>query len=185
MVLMQDGSVWATGYNEYGQLGDSSTVSANRFVKVISGGAKVVAAGAFHSMVLKQDGSVWATGSNQHGQYGDGSRLSSKNFIRLPLFGDGMGDGTIAKPDSYDMLLMALHASCCISYQLILLNDSLVSVCLEDIYFIVAMHSTADVRNTTMASSITVSEGHATTDGVVESTGRDNALFLRCDIVFD
>ena len=89
MMVKQDGSVWATGYNEYGQRGDGSTTSSNIFVKVISDGATAVAAGAYHSMVLKQDGSVWATGCNKNGQLGDGSTASTKVFTRIGLFRNG------------------------------------------------------------------------------------------------
>ena len=35
MVLKKDGSVWTTGNNKYGQLGDGSNADKNRFVKVI------------------------------------------------------------------------------------------------------------------------------------------------------
>ena len=38
MVLKQDGSVWATGSNEYGQLGDGTTTIRLTFVKVVSSG---------------------------------------------------------------------------------------------------------------------------------------------------
>ena len=37
MVLKADGTVWATGYNRYGQLGDGTTSSKDSFVKVLSG----------------------------------------------------------------------------------------------------------------------------------------------------
>ena len=91
MVLKHDESVWATGHNLYGQLGDGSTDHANVYVEVISSGVKAVAAGAFYSMVLKHDGSIWATGSNKDGQFGDGSTKSEKIFVRLAPFGDGAG----------------------------------------------------------------------------------------------
>ena len=90
MILKHDGSVWATGYNEYGQLGSGWTSSSRIFVQVISDGVRVIAAGSFHSMVLKQGGSLWATGSNQDGQFGDSSRLSRKNYVRLIPFGNGV-----------------------------------------------------------------------------------------------
>ena len=73
MVMMQDGSVWASGRNFNGQLGDGSKSDRDSFVKVVSTGAADVAAGGYHSIVLKQDGSVWTTGWNKYGQLGDGS----------------------------------------------------------------------------------------------------------------
>ena len=89
MMLKEDGSVWATGCNHYGQLGDGSTTNRHIFAQVISEAAKVVAAGTFHSMVVKRGGSIWATGSNRYGQYGDGSTISEKVFVRLAPFNSG------------------------------------------------------------------------------------------------
>ena len=37
MVLKTDGTVWATGRNEYGQLGDGTTSNKHNFVKIFSG----------------------------------------------------------------------------------------------------------------------------------------------------
>ena len=37
MVLKADGTVWATGYNGNGQLGDGTTSRKTSFVKVLSG----------------------------------------------------------------------------------------------------------------------------------------------------
>ena len=81
--------MWATGFNQYGQLGDRSTTSTDVFVKVISDEVKAVATGAYHSMVLKKDGSVWATGSNEYGQFGDGSTASRQTFGRVEPFTNG------------------------------------------------------------------------------------------------
>ena len=83
IVLQQDGSVWATGRNCNGQLGDGSTTDRNTFVKVIAGGAEAVTAGGFHSMVLKEDGSVWSTGCNEYGQLGDGSATDRSNYEQI------------------------------------------------------------------------------------------------------
>ena len=97
MMLGKDGSVWATGHNLFGQLGDGLAYDRQVFVRVISDRAKAVAAGAFHSMVIKQDGSVWATGSNEYGQFGDGSTTSEKIFVKLAPFGNGSGRNMIFK----------------------------------------------------------------------------------------
>ena len=83
MVLKQDGSVWTTGFNDYGQLGDKSNVARSSFVEVITGGVKAVAAGYSHSMALKQDGSVWATGYNKYGQLGDGTASNKRSFVKV------------------------------------------------------------------------------------------------------
>ena len=95
MVLKQDGSVWATGYNEYGQLGDKTTEANKLFARVISDGAKAVAAGGFHSMVIMQDNSIWATGLNKYGQFGDGTTISKKMFVWLRLYDHGAGHDAI------------------------------------------------------------------------------------------
>ena len=38
MVLKRDGTVWATGWNNWGQLGDGTRISKTTFVKVVSSG---------------------------------------------------------------------------------------------------------------------------------------------------
>ena len=83
IVLSQDTSVWTAGYNEHGELGDSSTVIKTSFNPVIAAGGEAIAAGGSHSMVLKEDGSVWATGSNEYGQLGDGSASTRKKFAQV------------------------------------------------------------------------------------------------------
>ena len=83
MVVKQDGSLWCTGGNMFGQLGDSTIVAKSTFTLVVTQGAKAVAAGHSYSMILQEDGSVWATGSNVHGQLGDGSTADSNKFIKV------------------------------------------------------------------------------------------------------
>ena len=72
LILDNDGTVWATGANEVGQLGHSSG-NQKQFGKVVSG-VQAVTAGMTHTLVLKTDGSLWVTGSNEYGQLGDGSQ---------------------------------------------------------------------------------------------------------------
>ena len=83
MVLKEDGSVWAAGCNEYGQLGDGSTIDKINFVQVVPSGVRTIAAGSRHSMVLKEDASVWATGYNLYGQLGDGSTVNRESFVQV------------------------------------------------------------------------------------------------------
>ena len=89
MILKQDGSVWVTGSNRHGQLGDGSYTDRRNFVRVVSSGAIAVAAGEYHSMVLQQDGGVWATGRNNFGQLGDGSKIDRICFTVVASTVDG------------------------------------------------------------------------------------------------
>jgi hypothetical protein len=77
LALKNDGTVWAWGYNDTGQLGDLSFVDRYAPVQVRDhtntlGGVRAVSAGAFHSLALKHDGTVWAWGYNSSGALGDG-----------------------------------------------------------------------------------------------------------------
>ena len=83
MVLKKDGSVWATGRNNYGQLGNGSNIDVHSFVQVILNYAKSVATGAEHSLVLMRDGRVWVAGCNIYGQLGDGSTTPKNRFVQV------------------------------------------------------------------------------------------------------
>ena len=71
MAVKQDGTLWATGLDEYGQFGDGSWTNSFTFKQVLSG-VKTVGLGGFHTMVVTQDDSLWATGINGYGRLGDG-----------------------------------------------------------------------------------------------------------------
>lgn len=70
LLLLEDGTVWSTGWNLYGQRGLQGV--SDRYAHSVPGltGASQVSAGRDHSLVLKADGSVWAFGSNAEGQLG-------------------------------------------------------------------------------------------------------------------
>ncbi len=73
VALKKDGSLWTTGRNNYGQLGDNTTVDKHIFTKISAPGDtwKAVAAGYYHSLAIKGDDSLWAWGYNRYGQLGD------------------------------------------------------------------------------------------------------------------
>ena len=73
LFLKSDGSLWAMGDNEYGQLGDGTYSQTNRPEQIVPTNVTAVAAGWYHSLYLKRDGSLWAVGHNAEGQLGDGS----------------------------------------------------------------------------------------------------------------
>ena len=76
LILKADGSLWAFGGNNNGQLGDGTTAQRNAPIQIISTGVAQVAAGSVHSMILKVDGSLWAFGGNSRGQLGNGTILN-------------------------------------------------------------------------------------------------------------
>jgi alpha-tubulin suppressor-like RCC1 family protein len=71
LAVKTDGSLWAWGYNWYGQLGNGTRKSNNRPQKIMDDVVSV-AASYYHSMALKSDGSLWAWGANASGTVGNG-----------------------------------------------------------------------------------------------------------------
>ena len=96
--LKSDGSVWATGYNNRGQLGDGTTTDRSNPMQVASTWPepfgkvylKTISAGYVHTVYLKSDGSVWATGDNAYGQLGDGTNTDRSNPVEVKN-SDGTG----------------------------------------------------------------------------------------------
>ncbi|POM25845.1 Regulator of chromosome condensation (RCC1) repeat protein [Actinomadura rubteroloni] len=77
-------TVWATGSNSHGELGDGTTTSRTTPV-LVSGlsGVKTVAAANSYSLALKTDGTVWAWGSNSVGQLGDGTTTERHTPVQV------------------------------------------------------------------------------------------------------
>lgn len=72
--IQNDGTLWAWGANNSGQLGDGTIIDKNIPVQVGSAANWArVSAGSFHSLGIKSDGTLWAWGSNDSGQLGDGT----------------------------------------------------------------------------------------------------------------
>ncbi|AEC03053.1 fimbrillin family protein [Parasphaerochaeta coccoides] len=78
IIQKKDGTFWATGLNDYGQLGLGDTNNRKTPVRITSMGSDVVAVsgGENHTMFLKNDGTLWAVGNNDQGQLGIGTALT-------------------------------------------------------------------------------------------------------------
>ena len=72
-ILKNDGSVWACGRNDNGELGLGDTTNRNTFTQVttnINNDVKQIACGENHTIIIKNDGSIYSCGANDKGQLG-------------------------------------------------------------------------------------------------------------------
>ena len=89
VAVKNDGTAWACGSNEYGQLGDGTRKDRYRPVQVISvTDLTAIAAGRFHTVALRKDGTVWTWGFNEFGQLGEGTNDDK----RIPVRVNGLTD---------------------------------------------------------------------------------------------
>jgi alpha-tubulin suppressor-like RCC1 family protein len=84
LALHEDGTVWAWGNNQNGQLGDDTTTNRTAPVQVRGiSNVNNVLVGAQHSVALREDGTVWTWGSNQYGQLGDGTTTNRATPVQV------------------------------------------------------------------------------------------------------
>ena len=80
--MKTDGTLWAWGYNNDGELGLGNNTNTNVPTQVGEGTSWAsVATGALHTLAVKTDGTLWAWGYNYSGQLGLGNngRGTDKN----------------------------------------------------------------------------------------------------------
>lgn len=73
--IKTDGSLWLWGYNNFGQLGDSTRTNRSSPVQHITP-VKTwyqVSCGYYHHAAIRVDGTLWTCGGNTFGQLGDSS----------------------------------------------------------------------------------------------------------------
>ena len=98
LALSADGTVYAWGRNEYGQLGNGVTATNSPIpVAVKTAGTSMdgktimqVAAGATHSLALATDGTIYAWGKNEYGQLGNDSTINSPVPVAVKTTGTPM-----------------------------------------------------------------------------------------------
>ena len=102
LAIRNDGTVWAWGNNNWGQLGDGTTVRRPNPVQVmINGttpldGVTAISAGGYHTLALT-DGKVWGWGYNANGQLGNGSTGNTESRpLQVMINGTTPLDGVTA-----------------------------------------------------------------------------------------
>jgi len=84
LLLRADGTVWGSGANGDGQLGDGTTTDRSSPVQASGlAGATAIAAGYASSLAVMQDGTVRAWGYNLSGQLGDGTFTSRSTPVAV------------------------------------------------------------------------------------------------------
>ena len=86
LALKSDGTVWAWGNNNYGQLGNGvidpnysgAPVQVSNLTNVTA-----IAEGMFHSLAVKSDGTVWTWGDGRYGQLGNGTNINSNVPVQV------------------------------------------------------------------------------------------------------
>lgn len=101
VAIREDGTLWAWGRNDAGQIGDGTTT--DRLLPVRVGTAtnwKSVAAGREHNVAVRTDGTLWAWGQNTAGQLGDGSNVRRESPVRI---GSGVQWAAVACGDYFTL----------------------------------------------------------------------------------
>jgi alpha-tubulin suppressor-like RCC1 family protein len=108
LALASNGSVWAWGYNAYGQLGNNTLTEEKEPVQVLTAtgtltGVTAISAGYYHSLALTSSGTVYAWGENNDGQLGTGTTTNSS--VAVPISMSGTTIKAIAAGDAFSVAL--------------------------------------------------------------------------------
>ncbi|WP_345115058.1 hypothetical protein [Hymenobacter algoricola] len=91
LALLSNGTLWAWGTNNFGQLGTQTVglyLSTPTLVSVPATGSTrwiAIAAGKDHSLALRSDGTLWSWGENGRGQTGAGTVIRNLTATEIPV----------------------------------------------------------------------------------------------------
>ena len=86
--ITADGSLWAWGRNDYGQLGDGTTIDRHSPIRIMEGldtdgwHRRIIPA-LHHTFAIREDGTLWAWGRNDYGQLGDGTTVNRHLPVKI------------------------------------------------------------------------------------------------------
>ena len=84
MAVKTDGTLWAWGNNDRGQLGLSDTTNRSSPVQIGTGSWSQIAAGNNYSVAIKSDGTLYTWGVNTpYGQLGDGTTTNRSAPVQI------------------------------------------------------------------------------------------------------
>ncbi len=83
LAIKNDNTLYATGYNFYGQLGLGNTTDRDTFEQVGSAKWNSISAGQYFTTGIQEDGSLWSWGYNGYGQLGQGDYDNTSSPTRI------------------------------------------------------------------------------------------------------
>jgi len=81
-ILKTDDSLWASGLNNFGQLGDGTRRSRDNLVHIMNDVVSIHG-DMTHKFAITSDNTLWAWGNNHVGQLGDGTTVNRRTPIRI------------------------------------------------------------------------------------------------------
>lgn len=82
LLINSDKTLWASGYNSSGQIGNGTIVSSPILKQTLTDVIAVEAEND-NSFAIKSAGTLWVAGANNHGQLGDGTIVSVKTWKQV------------------------------------------------------------------------------------------------------
>jgi alpha-tubulin suppressor-like RCC1 family protein len=106
--IKTDGTLWAWGRGNEGQLGDYTTLNRSTPVTTFTGGTnwKQVSCGVDHTAAIKTDGTLWTWGNGGDGQLGRFSFYTSK-LTPITTFAGGNNWADTATTDAEDLYTLS------------------------------------------------------------------------------
>ena len=85
VMLKNDGTLWGSGRNVFGELGLGDATSRKTFTQITTNtnDIKSVYCGFYHTLILKNNGTLWASGWNNHSQLGLGDTTDRLTFTQI------------------------------------------------------------------------------------------------------
>jgi alpha-tubulin suppressor-like RCC1 family protein len=84
IAIKTDGTLWAWGYNAFGELGDGSVIDKITPIQIgRDNNWASISAGGYHTTAIKTDGTLWAWGNNSNGELGDGTTANKNSPTKI------------------------------------------------------------------------------------------------------
>lgn len=110
MAISANGTLWVWGRNDFGQVGDSTTINRNAPVQIGNDQNWVnVTTGLIHSFGIKANGTRWGWGRNNYGQLGNGSTGDTSIPARL----DTLNNWVSITSYNYHSIAMKANGAVC------------------------------------------------------------------------